>query len=92
MTRALVLGVTAVALSAGAAPAQAVYVAPSYGSVGPAYVAPAPVYAAPRQSTRRRLCIWLLRSAARRSFAATLRPVPIRFIGGIAAAVIHFVP
>jgi hypothetical protein len=51
MTRALILGTTAVALSVGAASAQAVYVTPGYGYVAPAYVAPAPtmapVYVAP---------------------------------------------
>lgn len=47
MTRALILGATALALSAGAASAQAVYVTPSYGYAAPAYVAPAPVYVAP---------------------------------------------
>jgi hypothetical protein len=46
MTRALILGVTALAVSAGAASAQAVYVTPGYG-YAPAYVAPAPVYVAP---------------------------------------------
>ncbi len=41
----LVLGTTALALSAGVASAQTVYVAPAY--VAPAYVTPAPVYVAP---------------------------------------------
>jgi hypothetical protein len=47
MTRALILGATALALSAGAASAQAIYVTPGYGYAAPAYVAPAPVYVAP---------------------------------------------
>lgn len=47
MTRALILGATALALSAGAASAQAVYVTPGYGYAAPAYVAPAPAYVAP---------------------------------------------
>jgi hypothetical protein len=47
MTRSLVLGLTAVALSAGVASAQAVYVTPGYSYGAPAYVAPAPAYVAP---------------------------------------------
>jgi hypothetical protein len=50
MTRTLLLGATTLMLSAGAASAQAVYVAPGYDYAAPAYVAPAPaapIYAAP---------------------------------------------
>jgi hypothetical protein len=47
MTRPFILATAALALSAGAASAQAIYVTPGYGYAAPAYVAPAPVYAAP---------------------------------------------
>jgi|GEM_PF-6490952 hypothetical protein len=45
MTKPLILAAAALTLSAGAASAQTVYVAPAYPA--PVYVAPAPVYVAP---------------------------------------------
>jgi hypothetical protein len=45
MTRSLIFGATALALSVGAASAQTLYVEPGYGP--PAYTAPAPVIVAP---------------------------------------------
>jgi len=48
MTKALILGATALTLSAGVASAQAVYVAPpGYGYVTRPYVAPPGVYVVP---------------------------------------------
>jgi hypothetical protein len=50
MTRLLIFAAGALALSAGAASAQVVYVTPGYGygyAAPPVYVAPAPVYVAP---------------------------------------------